>query len=199
MCTWLGLFCMWLFFGVAVARHVFGATDETSALYRQGIEWGGVCFAMYSAVCFAFSFVLPQIADRVGRRATHSLCLLCGAAGLLSVGVIHSPGLLLLSMTGVGIAWASILSMPYAVLAGALPPNRVGIYMGIFNFFIVLPEILVAVGLGRVMEALFDNNRLAIVVMGGVFLALAALLMRFVPQTGEAEAGARVSPAPATA
>jgi maltose/moltooligosaccharide transporter len=199
MCTWLGLFCMWLFFGVAIARHVFGAADETAEAYRRGIEWGGVCFAMYSAVCFAFSFVLPQIADRLGRRATHGVCLLCGAAGLLSVGVIRTPELLLLSMTGVGIAWASILSMPYAILAGSLPSHRVGIYMGIFNFFIVLPEIVVALGLGRVMESVFDNNRLAIVVLGGVFLAIAALLMRFVPDTQTARAAARPAPAAATA
>ena len=128
ICTWFGLFCMWLYFGVAVARNVFGAPDETSPLYREGVEWGGICFAMYSLVCFAFSFVLPRLAARLGRKLTHSLCLLCGAAGLLSVAVIHDKNLLLLSMAGVGIAWASTLSMPYAILSGALPPGRTGVY-----------------------------------------------------------------------
>jgi maltose/moltooligosaccharide transporter len=105
--TWLGLFCMWLYFPVAVAHNVFGATDPHSALYTEGVAWGGYCFAMYSAVCFAWSFALPPLANALGRKATHSLCLLCGAAGLMSVAVIHNKWLLLFSMVGVGIAWAS--------------------------------------------------------------------------------------------
>ena len=192
VCTWFGLFCMWLYFGVAVARNVFGAPDETSPLYRQGVEWGGICFAMYSAVCFAFSFLLPRIAARLGRRMTHSLCLLCGAAGLLSVAVIHDKNLLLLSMTGVGIAWASTLSMPYAILAGSLPPGKTGLYMGIFNFFIVLPEIAASLGFGWVMLNLLGNNRLAAVVAGGVFMVIAAGLMQLVrDEPGAPAASAR--------
>src|SRR5206468_4211966 len=170
--TWFGLFCMWLYFPVAVAHNVFGAPDESSPLYQSGVEWGGICFATYSAVCFVFSFALPGLAAALGRRTTHSLCLLCGAAGLLSVALIHDRYLLLLSMTGVGVAWASILSMPYAILAGALPPARTGVYMGIFNFFIVIPEILASLGFGWVMAHLLGNNRLAAVVAGGLFLAL---------------------------
>ncbi len=188
VCTWFGLFCMWLYFGVAVARSVFGAPDETSPLYREGIEWGGICFAMYSAVCFVFSFLLPRIAAKLGRRMTHSLCLLCGAAGLLSVGLIHDKNLLLLSMTGVGIAWASILSIPYAILAGSLPSAKIGLYMGIFNFFIVLPEIAASLGFGWVMQHLLGNNRLAAIVAGGVFMVIAAGLMQLVRDEGEAEA-----------
>ncbi|HEY2946223.1 MAG TPA: MFS transporter [Vicinamibacteria bacterium] len=178
VCTWFGLFCMWLYFPVAVAHNVFGAPNESSPLYQAGIEWSGLCFAMYSAVCFVFSFFLPSVAARLGRRHTHSLCLLCGAAGLLSVAIIHDKYALLLSMTGVGIAWASILSMPYAILAGSLPPHRTGVYMGIFNFFIVLPEIAASLGFGWVMAHLLDNNRLAAVIAGGVFLALAAVLVQ---------------------
>jgi maltose/moltooligosaccharide transporter len=178
VCTWFGLFCMWLYFPVAVAHNVFGAPDESSPLYQAGVEWGGLCFAMYSAVCFVFSFFLPSVAARLGRRHTHSLCLLCGAAGLLSVAIIHDKYALLLSMTGVGIAWASILSMPYAILAGSLPPHRTGVYMGIFNFFIVLPEIAASLGFGWVMAHLLDNNRLAAVIAGGIFLALAAVLVQ---------------------
>jgi maltose/moltooligosaccharide transporter len=177
ICTWLGLFCMWLYFSVAVARNVFGAPDETSPLYRAGIEWGGICFAGYSAVCFFFSFLLPSLAQRLGRRLTHSACLACGALGLISIAVIQNKYLLLLSMTGVGVAWASILSMPYAMLAGALPPNKTGVFMGIFNFFIVLPEIVATLGLGWVMQHLLGNDRLLAVVAGGGFLMLAALLM----------------------
>ncbi len=177
LCTWLGLFCMWLYFPVAVAHNVFGA-DQSSPAYTAGVEWAGICFGMYSLVCFGFSFALPAIARVLGRKLTHSLCLVCGALGLLSVVLIHSKFLLLLSMTGVGIAWASVLSMPYAILAGSLPPAQTGVYMGIFNFFIVIPEILASLGFGWVMRHLLNNNRLAAVVAGGVFLMLAAFLMQ---------------------
>jgi maltose/moltooligosaccharide transporter len=191
MCTWFGLFCMWIYFPVAVARNVFGAPNESSPLYQAGVEWGGICFGMYSAVCFAFSFALPSLAAALGRRNTHSLCLLCGAAGLLSVAVIHDQYALLASMTGVGIAWASILSMPYAILAGSLPPARTGVYMGIFNFFIVIPEIVASLGFGWVMSHLLGNNRLSAVVAGGIFLALAALLVRRVRDPLDDPANAR--------
>jgi maltose/moltooligosaccharide transporter len=176
--TWLGLFCMWLYFPVAVAHNVFGAADQSSAQFTHGVEWAGICFGMYSAVCFVFSFSLPSLAGRLGRKNTHSLCLTCGALGLISVVFIHNPNLLLLSMVGVGIAWASILSMPYSVLAGALPPERTGVYMGIFNFFIVLPEITASLFFGWVMNHLLHNNRMAAVIAGGVFLLTAALLMQ---------------------
>src|SRR5579864_3903039 len=176
ICTWLGLFCMWLYFPVAVARNVFGAPDTNSPLYSAGIEWGGVCFGMYSLVCFGFSFLLPLMARQLGRKATHSLCLICGGLGLLSVAIIHSKFLLLLSMTGVGIAWASTLSMPYAMLAGSLPPAKTGVYMGIFNFFIVIPEITASLLFGWVMAHLLQNNRISAVVAGGIFFILAAVL-----------------------
>ncbi|MBK6456470.1 MAG: MFS transporter [Gemmatimonadetes bacterium] len=185
LCTWLGLFCMWLYFPVAVARNVFGAPDTSSPLYQQGQEWAGVCFGAYSAVCFLFAFWLPVLAKKVGRKMTHTICLLCGAAGLMSVAVITKPALLLLSMTGVGIAWASTLSMPYAMLAGSLPEGKTGVYMGIFNFFIVIPEIVAALGFGWVMNNLLDNNRMAAVVAGGAFMALAAVLVLRVQDPGE--------------
>ena len=183
--TWLGLFCMWLYFGVAIARSVFGAVDTASPAYAKGVEWGGLCFGMYSLVCFFFSFVLPSIAEKLGRRNTHSFCLLCGAAGLLSVGVIHNQWLLLLSMTGVGIAWASTLSIPYAVLAGSLPPEKTGVYMGIFNFFIVIPEILASLCFGWVMNHLLNNNRILAVGAGGIFMIAAAMLMQRVHDPAE--------------
>jgi maltose/moltooligosaccharide transporter len=176
--TWLGLFCMWLYFPVAVAHNVFGAPDQSSPVYTAGVEWAGVCFGMYSAVCFAFSFVLPLFARKLGRKNTHSLCLLCGALGLMSVPAIQNKYALLLSMAGVGIAWASTLSMPYAVLAGSLPADKTGVYMGIFNFFIVIPEILASVFFGWVMNHVLGNNRIAAVVAGGFFMAIAAALMQ---------------------
>ena len=186
LATWLGLFCMWLYFPVAVAHNVFGA-EQGSEQFTHGVEWAGMCFGMYSAVCFVFSLALPAIAKALGRKLTHSVCLTCGALGLASVAVIHSPYLLLLSMTGVGIAWASTLAMPYSVLAGALPPQRTGVYMGIFNFFIVLPEIAASLGFGWVMNHLLHNNRMAAVVAGGFFLLLAAVLMLRVSDPADVE------------
>ena len=188
--AWLGFFCMWLYFGVAVARNMFGGMPGTPA-YDEGIAWAGNCFAMYSAVCFAFSFALPALAKRLGRRLTHALCLLAGAIGLVSVAAIDDKYLLLLPMIGVGMAWASTLAIPYAILAGALPAGKTGIYMGIFNFFIVIPEILAALGFGTLLERLLTDestlvmqlggdNRLAVVVIGGLSLAVAAALCSIV-------------------
>jgi maltose/moltooligosaccharide transporter len=176
--TWLGFFCMWLYFPVAVARNIFGAPDQAAPSYTSGVEWAGICFGMYSAVCFVYSFFLPALAKNMGRKWAHSLSLLCGAAGLLSVAIIQNQNLLLLSMTGVGIAWASTLSMPYSVLADSLPASRTGVYMGIFNFFIVLPEIIASLAFGWIMVHVLHNNRLAAVVAGGVFLVIAAVLMQ---------------------
>lgn len=174
--TWLGLFAMWLYFPVAVAHHVYGAHDPASPAYAEGVAWGGLCFSAYSAVCFLASALLPGLAARLGKRLTHVLCLAVGALGLLSVAVIQSPWGLLLPMAGVGIAWASILSMPYAMLADSLPADRTGTYMGLFNAFIVLPEIGASLGFGWVMTHLLHDNRLAAVIAGGASMALAAVL-----------------------
>jgi len=189
--TWLGLFCMWLYFAPAVARNVFGAPNENTALYTEGVEWAGLCFGMYSAVCFVFSFALPQLAGRIGRTRTHAACLICGSLGLLSVALIHDKWLLFLSMTGVGIAWASILSMPYAILSGSLPPEKTGVYMGIFNFFITLPEIIASLAFGWIMNTLLGNNRLLAVIGGGVFLIVAAALTARVRDAASQERIAR--------
>ena len=183
--TWLGLFSMWLYFPVAVARNVFGAPDTTSPLYSAGVEWGGICFGLYSAVCFVFAFLLPGIAHAIGRKHTHSLCLIVGGIGLFSVASIHNKYVLLLTMVGVGIAWASTLAMPYSVLAGSLPKAKTGVYMGIFNFFIVTPEIIASLLFGWAMNHLLHNNRLTAVVAGGFFMIAAALLMQRVCDPGE--------------
>jgi maltose/moltooligosaccharide transporter len=185
LANWLGLFCMWLYFPVAVARNVFGATDTTSALYAEGEAWGGACFGVYSAVCFVFAFALPPLAAKLGRKTTHCLSLLAGALGLLSVAVIHSKYLLLLSMAGVGISWASTLSLPFAILADSLPPGKNGVYMGIFNVFIVAPEIIASLGFGWVMVHLLHENRVAAVVAGGVFFIVAAVLTLRVDDVGD--------------
>ncbi|HKO14967.1 MAG TPA: MFS transporter [Gemmatimonadaceae bacterium] len=193
--TWLGLFCMWLFFVPATARHVFGATDPQSALYTQGIEWGGFAFAFYSITCFVVALLLPRLAAASSRKAVHAAALTCGAAGLLSVYLIHDRWLLLLSMVGVGIAWASILSMPYAILSTAVPPRRMGVYMGVFNFFIVIPEIVAALAFGPLIRVAFGtdnpNAPLYVVMLGGICLLAAAACMGVVDDPGDAGVPAR--------
>jgi maltose/moltooligosaccharide transporter len=193
--TWLGLFCMWLFFVPAVARHVFGATDPQSALYTRGVEWGGFVFAFYSITCFVVALALPKLAAATSRKAVHAAALACGGLGLLSVYLIQNQYLLVLSMVGVGVAWASILSMPYAILSTALPPARMGVYMGVFNMFIVLPEIVAALGFGPFTRAVFgaDNPQapLYVVMIGGGCLLLAALLVGRVQDVGDREVPVR--------
>ena len=172
--TWLGIFCFLLYFPPAVARNIFGATSQDSLLYSEGIEWAGICFALYNAVCIGFSFVLPRLAKRYGRSTIHSFCLFCGGISLISLLFVGDRYILLLSMIGLGVAWSSALIMPYAMLSSSIPPQRRGIYQGIFNFFVVLPEIAASLGFGWVMQYILQDNRLLAVVMGGVFLIVAA-------------------------
>ncbi|HEV3468121.1 MAG TPA: MFS transporter [Pyrinomonadaceae bacterium] len=187
--TWLGLFCMWMFFGLMTSYHVFGARNERDPLFTDGQAWGGNAFAVYSVTCFAIAFALPPLARATSRKTVHAAALVCGAAGLLSVYFIQDKTVLLLTMVGVGVAWASILSMPYAILAGALPPARMGVYMGVFNFFIVIPEIVASFTFGPVIRAVFgpDNPRapLFVVMTGGACLLVAALCVALVSDTAD--------------
>ena len=187
--TWLGLFCMWLFFVPATARHVFGATDPRSALYASGMEWGGFAFAFYSITCFLVALALPRHreADEPEDRARIRAAVRRGR-DYSRCGSSTTSTCCLLSMVGVGIAWASILSMPYAILSGALPANRMGVYMGVFNFFIVLPEIVASLGFGALSRTLFGANNpnapLYLVTLGGACLAVAAVCVVFVDDRG---------------
>jgi maltose/moltooligosaccharide transporter len=188
--TWLGLFCMWMFFGLTTSYHVFGAANSSDQRFALGQEWGGNAFAVYSIVCFAVAFLLPKLAAATSRKTVHAISLICGGLGLVSVYFIQDKWVLLLTMVGVGIAWASILSMPYAILSGALPPARMGVYMGIFNFFIVIPEIIASLFFGRIIRAFFGENStiapLYMVMAGGLFMLLAALMVLGVRDVADA-------------
>lgn len=180
--TWLGLFCMWIYFTPAIARTVFQGEPGTPA-YREGLEWGGVCFAVYNGVAFAVSFALVALAKQgIPAKSLHRAGLLCAGAGLIAVGFISSPTLLLVAMAGVGVGWATILSMPYALLANALPRGQMGFYMGVFNFFIVLPQILAATLLGPVVQHLLGGRALTAVMLGGGCMLIAALALARVPE-----------------
>ena len=185
--TWPGLFLMWFYYSTAVARNVFKASSETDPIYTRGVEFAGLTLSYYNVVAFIFALIIPVIAARLGRKLTHSLCLLCGAAGLIAVGFVSQKYGLYLCMTGVGIAWSSILSMPYAMLAGSLPEDKIGVYMGIFNFFIVLPEIIASLFFGWIMQHLLNNNRMLAVQIGGGMMILAAVICYFIVKERKGE------------
>jgi maltose/moltooligosaccharide transporter len=172
--TWFALPCMWQFFGIAVARHVFGAPNEQSPLFAEGAEWGGLCFAAYNVVCFLIAFLLPWLARMTSRKTVHMIALICGGIGLISVLFISNKWMLFASMAGVGIAWASILSMPYVMLSTAVPAARMGVYMGVFNLFIVIPQIVMSLLVPRIYNSVLGGDPRNAVVLGGVSLLIAA-------------------------
>jgi maltose/moltooligosaccharide transporter len=172
--TWFALPCMWQFFGIAVARHVFNAPDEKSPLFAAGTEWGGLCFAVYNVVCFVIAFLLPSWAKATSRKTVHMIALVCGGIGLISFYFITSKWMLFASMAGVGIAWASILSMPYVMLSTAVPPARMGVYMGVFNLFIVIPQIVMSLIVPNIFNNVLGGDPRNAVVLGGISLLIAA-------------------------
>jgi len=161
---------------VAKASDALVARLAAARRYQEGVAWGGVCFAAYNLMAFGFSFLLLWLVTRLSARTIHVACLVLGGLGLLSVVAIGDANTLLLAMVGVGVAWASILSMPYAMLSNALPPEKMGFYMGVFNFFIVLPQIVASVGLGFVMERFLGNDATRALLLGGISMLLAAAL-----------------------
>ncbi len=187
--SWFALFAMWIYMTPAVTKHLYGTTDASSALYNEGANWVGVGFGAYNGVAAVVAFGIPILARRTNRRIAHAICLVCGALGLLSILVLNDPRLLLGSMVGVGIAWASILAMPYAILTGSLPPSKMGYYMGIFNFFIVIPQIVAAALLGFLVGSFFSGEAIYALAIGGGSLLLAAALTLRVEDQDEPEVG----------
>ncbi len=184
--TWIALFCMWIFFSVAVARNIMGATDTHSELYERGMNLARDCFAQYNFVGFLAAIGFLWLGRLMAAKWIHVISLLLGGIGLASVAVIREPWMFMVAFAFVGIAWASILSMPYAMLSSALPPDRMGVYMGIFNFFIVIPQITVAIVLSRLMEHFPQVNRLSAVVFGGFCMIIASFVTVFIPATAAA-------------
>jgi maltose/moltooligosaccharide transporter len=178
--SWFALFAMWIYTTAAVTGHVYGTSDTTSALYNEGANWVGVLFGIYNGFAAIVAFGLPVLARYTSRKLTHSISLIIGGIGLLSFYFITNPNLLLVSMVAIGVAWASILSMPYAILTGSLPANKMGVYMGIFNFFIVIPQILAASILGFLMRRFFDGDAIWALVAGGISMIIAAATVFFV-------------------
>ena len=183
--SWFALFSMWIYTTSAVTSHIYGTKDPTSELYNQGANWVGILFAVYNGFAALVAFLLPVLAKLTNRRVTHSVSLIAGGLGLISIILFHTPRMLILSMLGIGMAWASILAMPYAILTGSLPANKMGTYMGIFNFFIVIPQILAASILGFFVRDVFGGESIYALVAGGISMFIAALLILFVKDVDE--------------
>lgn len=180
--SWFALFSMWVYATPAVAVHIYGAPvgDTTSELYQDAANWVGVIFGIYNGVAAIYALFLPFIAHKIGRRATHSLSLTLGGLSLISFFFIKEPMMLLFPMIGIGVAWGSILSMPYAILAGSIPPKKMGIYMGIFNFFITIPQIINGIIGGPIVKRVYDSQAIYAIVVAGVLLIIAAISVNFV-------------------
>lgn len=183
--TWVAFFSMWIYTTSAVADNSFGATDTTSKAYQDAGDWVGIMFMVYNGVSALTAFLLPVLAKHISRKYTHLLCLIVGGLGLVSLLFIKDQNMLLLPMVGVGLAWASTLTMPYAILAGALPSDKMGFYMGVFNFFIVIPQLIASAALGFIVSHLFNHQSIYALVVGGVSMIIGGLLCVIVKDADE--------------
>jgi maltose/moltooligosaccharide transporter len=183
--TWVALFSMWIYTTPAVAQNAYNTTDTTTKAYQDAGDWVGVMFMVYNGVSFATAFLLPFIAKHFGRKNTHMICLVIGGIGLVSLLYIKSPLMLLVPMLGIGLAWSSVLTLPYAILSGALPPNKMGFYMGVFNFFIVIPQLIAAGVLGFFVKSVFHGQSIYALVTGGVSMIIGGLLTQIVKDNNE--------------
>jgi maltose/moltooligosaccharide transporter len=174
--TWVGFYCMWLYSTAAIAQNAYGTVDTTSKAFQDAGDWVGVMFTVYSGISAVAAFLLPLLAKKIGRKFTHMICLIIGGIGLVSMVYIKSPQILLIPMIAIGLAWASTLTMPYAILAGALPPAKMGFYMGVFNFFIVIPQLVASFVMGFVIKDIFHEQAIYALVIGGVCMAIGGIM-----------------------
>ena len=174
--SWFALFSMWVFSSPAIAHHVYGLPleDHQSARFQEAGNWVGIVFGVYNAISAIYAMFLPKISAKLGNKQTHAFSLLAGGIGLISIYFISDPMYLLISMIGVGMAWASILAMPYAILAGSIPMAKMGVYMGIFNFFITMPQIVNGIIGGSIVKYFYGGNAIYAILMAGVFFILGA-------------------------
>jgi len=185
--AWFALFAMWIYSTAAVTAFHFGATDASGQAYNDGANWVGVLFAAYNGFAALAALVIPLMARRLGCRVSHMINLFIGGVSLASFLFIRDPAWLILPMVGVGIAWASILSLPYALLSDVLPTAKMGIYMGIFNFFIVIPQLIAASVLGLVLREVFEGRAIFGLVIGGSLMVVAGLATLAVDRDAEPE------------
>ncbi|WP_276503340.1 MFS transporter [Terrimonas pollutisoli] len=184
--SWFALFGMWVFTTDSIATHIFHLPieDKSSKAYREAQDWTGVIFAVYNAVSAVYALCLPALAFRIGRKKTHALSLIIGGVGLISFFFAPNKEFLIFSMACVGVAWASILAMPYVILSGSIPPGKMGIYMGIFNFFITMPQILNGIVGGPMVKNVYNNQPVYAIVLAGIFMLCAAISVIYVYDPG---------------
>jgi maltose/moltooligosaccharide transporter len=177
--SWFGLFGMWVFTTPAIAHHIYGLpiNDSISKAYQDSGDWVGVLFGVYNFVSAIFAFALPYIAFRIGRKLTHSVSLFIGGISLISIYFMSNEDWVIVPMIGVGIAWASILAMPYAILAGSISSKKMGVYMGIFNFFIVIPQIINALIGGPLVKYVYHDDAIFAIVLSGISFIIASFLV----------------------
>jgi maltose/moltooligosaccharide transporter len=185
--SWFALFAMWIYTTPAVTHHIYGATDNTSELYNEGANWVGVLMAVYNGFAAIMAFVIMWLSKKTSRKTVHMISLVIGGISLASFYVIKDPQMLLISELGIGLAWASILAMPYAILTGSLPPSKMGVYMGIFNFFIVIPQITAAAILGFFVRNFFANEAIYALLLGGFSMIVAGIFVLFVNDVDESK------------
>ena len=186
--SWSALYTMWVFTTPVVAQRFYHTADAAGAAYQEAANWVDVLFTVYNGIAAAAALaLLPMLASRFGKIRTHLVSLLCGSAGFASFLVVRDPKLLVLSELGIGIAWASILAMPYAILASSVPQRKLGIYMGLFNIFIVVPQLLVATIMGTLMRTLFPGRPIWTMLIAAIVMGIAALSMLWVESIGRVQ------------
>ncbi len=174
--SWIAFFCLWIYMTPAVSEQVFHTHNPASKAYQDAGDWVGVLFSVYNAIPIAAAFLLPLAARYIRRIYTHMICLVAGGLSLASLSLIHNQYLLFVPMIGIGIAWASTLTIPYAILSGAIPAEQMGFYMGVFNFFIVIPQVVASLGMGFLVRSVFHHVTMDALVFGGISMVIAGLL-----------------------
>ncbi|MCB0807168.1 MAG: MFS transporter [Bacteroidales bacterium] len=172
--SWFALFSMWVFTTPAIAGHFYNSPDPNSAGYQEAGDWVGILFGIYNGVSAIIALLLPKVAKKIGRRATHATALTIGGLSFLSFAIIPNADLLIIPMIGIGIAWGSILAMPYAMLANAIPPKQMGVFMGLFNMSITIPQIVNGIFGGLILQYVFDDKPIYSILLAGVFMILGA-------------------------
>lgn len=181
--TWFGLMTMWQYFTLAIARHIFGTSDAQSPAFEQATVWGNNCFAVFNIVTFIVSFLLPILAQKIGRKQTHFACLLIGGLALTAVALATNKWYAMVSLGLMGIAWASILTMPYVILAHSMPKEKMGVYMGLSNMLVVIPQMIMMLTVSMTYKNLLGGDPMNVVVLGGIMLVISAFTMFLVQDT----------------
>jgi maltose/moltooligosaccharide transporter len=176
-CTWFGLGCLFFFFSLYVPHHIFNATDPNSDLYRQGVQWASLCYAVLNGVCFAFSGFIGKLCNLTSKKAIHTIGLLCMAASLIGMYFLTSPEQVMMAMGLFGIGWATTLSVPFALLSEHIPAGREGVLMGAFNIFVAAPQMLTSLLVGPVVKAAGGEWSVALVI-GGTAMLVSALVLQ---------------------